>query len=188
MKTHQLPNGLTDRQVLESRQKYGINILTPPKKRPWWVLFQEKFSDPLIKILMMAGVLSVGISIYEYFGLKEGGQVFFEPVGIFIAILLATGLAFYFENKANREFAFLNQVNDEEPVHVIRNGQVREIPRKDVVVGDIVMLSTGDEVPADGELINAVNLHVDESTLTGEPVCTKTADSSPTPFFFFCPM
>lgn len=177
MKTHQLPNGLTDRQVLESRQKYGINILTPPKKLPWWVLFQEKFSDPLIKILMMAGVLSVGISIYEYFGLKEGGQVFFEPVGIFIAILLATGLAFYFENKANREFAFLNQVNDEEPVHVIRNGQVREIPRKDVVVGDIVMLSTGDEVPADGELINAVNLHVDESTLTGEPVCTKTADS-----------
>ena len=96
MKTHQLPNGLTDRQVLESRQKYGINILTPPKKLPWWVLFQEKFSDPLIKILMMAGVLSVGISIYEYFGLKEGGQVFFEPVGIFIAILLATGLAFYY--------------------------------------------------------------------------------------------
>ena len=166
--------GLTDAEVLESRKKYGANALTPPEKDPLWKQFLEKFEDPLIIILMIAGVLSIGISFYEYFGLGEGGEVFFEPAGIFVAILLATGLAFYFELQADKEFTILNQVNDDEPVEVIRNGNVKQIPRKDVVVGDIVILNTGEEVAADGELIEAVQLHLDESTLTGEPVCGKS--------------
>lgn len=166
--------GLTDAEVLESRKKYGANLLTPPEKDPLWKQFLEKFEDPLIIILMIAGVLSIGISFYEYFGLGEGGEVFFEPAGIFVAILLATGLAFYFELQADKEFTILNQVNDDEPVEVIRNGNVKQIPRKDVVVGDIVILNTGEEVAADGELIEAVQLHLDESTLTGEPVCGKS--------------
>lgn len=148
--------------------------MTPPEKDPLWKQFLEKFGDPLIIILMIAGVLSIGISFYEYFGLGEGGEVFFEPAGIFVAILLATGLAFYFELQADKEFTILNQVNDDEPVEVIRNGNATQIPRKDVVVGDIVILNTGEEVAADGELIEAVQLHLDESTLTGEPVCGKS--------------
>ena len=170
--------GLTDAQVLESRKKYGANVLTPPEKDPLWKQFLEKFGDPLIIILMIAGVLSIGISCYEYYGLGQGGEVFFEPAGIFVAILLATGLAFYFELQADKEFTILNQVNDDEPVEVIRNGNVTQIPRKDVVVGDIVILSTGEEIAADGELLEAVQLHIDESTLTGEPVCGKSVNEA----------
>lgn len=125
---------------------------------------------------MIAGVLSIGISFYEYFGLNEGFTVFFEPIGIFVAILLATGLAFYFELKADKEFAILNQVNDDELVEVIRNGNATQISKKDVVVGDIVIINTGAEVPADGELLECVSLNVDESTLTGEPMCHKSVD------------
>lgn len=168
--------GLSDAQVEESRLRNGANILTPPEKDPLWKRFLEKFEDPLIIILLIAGALSIGISCYEYWGLGEGGGVFFEPVGIFIAILLATGLAFIFELKADREFALLNQVNDDEPVQVIRNGNVTQVPRKDVVVGDIVILNTGEEVPADGKLLEAVSLNIDESTLTGEPMCHKSTD------------
>src|SRR5574344_851235 len=168
--------GLTDAEVLESRKKNGVNILTPPEKEPLWKQFIERFKDPLIRILMIAGVMSIGISCYEYWNLHESIAVFFEPVGIFIAILLATGLAFYFELRANTAFSILNQVNDDELVKVIRNNNVIEIPKKDVVVGDIVVLNTGDEVPADGELLEAVTLHMDESTLTGEPVCSKTVN------------
>ena len=168
--------GLTDAEVLESRKKYGVNILTPPEKEPLWKQFLEKFTDPLIIILMIAGVLSIGISFYEYFELNEGFTVFFEPIGIFVAILLATGLAFYFELKADKEFAILNQVNDDELVEVIRNGNATQIPKKDVVVGDIVIINTGAEVPADGELLECVSLNVDESTLTGEPMCHKSVD------------
>ncbi len=138
--------------------------------------FLEKFKDPLIIILLVAGALSIGISCYEYLGLGKDAGVFFEPLGIFIAILLATGLGFIFELKADKEFALLNQVNDDEPVQVIRDGYATQVPRKDVVVGDIVILNTGEEVPADGELLEAVSLSIDESTLTGEPICTKTTD------------
>lgn len=168
--------GLTDAEVSASRQQHGVNILTPPEKESLFKRFLEKFGDPLIIILMIAGALSVGISCYEYWSLDQGAGVFFEPVGIFIAILLATGLAFFFELKADKEFALLNQVNDDEPVQVIRNGNAMQIPKKDVVVGDIVILNTGEEVPADGELLEAVMLNIDESTLTGEPVCHKTTD------------
>ncbi len=168
--------GLNDAQVLESRSKNGANMLTPPEKEPLWKQFLEKFGDPLIIILLIAGVLSIGISCYEYFGLDEGAAVFFEPVGIFVAILLATGLAFYFELQADKEFTLLNQVNDDEPVEVIRNGNTTMVPRKDIVVGDIVVLNTGEEVPADGELLEATSLQMDESTLTGEPMCAKSVD------------
>ncbi len=166
--------GLTDAQVLESRKKNGANVLTPPEKEPLWKQFLEKFGDPLIIILMIAGALSIGISCYEFFGLGQDAAVFFEPVGIFVAILLATGLAFYFELQADKEFTILNQVNDDEPVEVIRNGNTTQIPRKDIVVGDIVILNTGEEVPADSELLEATSLHMDESTLTGEPMCGKS--------------
>ena len=168
--------GLTDAQVLESRRKNGANVLTPPEKEPLWKQFLEKFGDPLIIILMIAGALSIGISCYEFFGLEQGAAVFFEPVGIFVAILLATGLAFYFELQADKEFTILNQVNDDEPVEVIRNGNTTQIPRRDIVVGDIVILNTGEEVAADSELLEATSLHMDESTLTGEPMCNKSVD------------
>ena len=176
MTKHQHFTGLTEAEVLQSREAHGVNVLTPPERESLWSKFMEKFQDPLIRILLVAGVLSIGIACYEYWGLHSahGAAVFFEPIGIFIAILLATGLAFYFEMMADREFAILNQVNDDEPVKVIRGGNTIEIPKRDVVVGDIVILSTGDEVPADGELLEAVSLHLDESTLTGEPVCAKT--------------
>lgn len=108
--------GLTDEQVITSRERNGANLLTPPQKEPWWRQFLDKFRDPLIIILIIAGIASIGISLYEYYGLGKDATVFFEPTGIFIAILLATGLGFYFEYRANKEFAILNQVNDEEPV------------------------------------------------------------------------
>lgn len=168
--------GLTDAEVLESRKKNGANVLTPPEQDPWWKEFLDKFSDPLIIILLVAGVLSIGISFYEFFGLGQDWKVFFEPIGIFVAIGLATTLAFIFEQKANKAFKILNQVNDDELVEVMRNGAMTTIPRKDVVVGDIVVLNTGDEIPADGELLDAVTLSVDESSLTGEPLCVKTTD------------
>ena len=139
--------------------------------------FLEKFKDPLIIILLVAGALSIGIACYEYYALPDtGATVFFEPLGIFIAIFLATGLAFYFEARADKEFAILNQVNDDEPVQVIRNGNTTQVPKKDIVVGDTVIITTGEEIPADGQLIEAVSLQVDESSLTGEPVCAKSTD------------
>ena len=176
MKSSKNYRGLTEAEVHKSREQYGVNILTPPEKESLWSKFLEKFEDPLIRILLVAGILSIGIACYEYFGLGHGWTVFFEPIGIFVAILLATGLSFYFELIADKEFAILNQVNDDEPVKVIRNGNTIEIPKKDVVVGDIVIISTGDEIPADAELLEAVTLQVDESTLTGEPVCGKTTN------------
>lgn len=166
--------GLTAHQVEENRLKYGENIITPPPRRPAWKLFLEKFRDPLIIILLIAGVLSVGISCYEYWGLHEGATVFFEPVGIFAAILLATGLAFYFEQKADKEFAILNKVNDDELVQVIREGNPTMVTKREVVYGDIVVITTGMEIPADGQLLEAVSLNIDESTLTGEPMAHKT--------------
>ncbi|MCM1348116.1 MAG: cation-translocating P-type ATPase [Firmicutes bacterium] len=172
----QEPNltGLTDEEVSLSRQRYGANVISSPAKESWWKEFLAKFSDPLIIILLVAGVLSVGISLYEYFALHKSSGVFFEPAGIFMAIALATSLAFIFEKRANKAFRILNKVNDDEPVEVIRNGSSTTIARKDVVVGDIVLFNTGYEIPADGELIEGVTLSIDESSLTGEPIAHKT--------------
>lgn len=166
--------GLNEQEVRESRLKFGANILTPPAQVPLWKRFIAKFNDPLIVILLIAGMLSIGISFYEFFVLHEGKEVFFEPVGIFIAILLATGLAFFFEEKANKAFSILNQVNDDEAVEVIRNGNTTNVPKRDIVVGDLVLLNTGADIPADGELLTAVSLNIDESSLTGEPICKKS--------------
>jgi len=169
--------GLTAQEVAESRKLHGENVLTPPVKESLFRKFLHKFSDPLIVILLIAGMLSIGIALYEYFapGLKTGNEtVFFEPAGIFVAIFLATGLAFYFEAKADKEFDLLNQVNDDTLVQVVRDGNTTEVPKRDIVVGDLVCLVTGNEVPADGQLLRATSLHIDESTLTGEPICTKS--------------
>lgn len=164
--------GLTTAQVEESRKKHGANTITPPEKEPLWKLFLEKFEDPIIRILLIAAFLSLGIAIFEH--ISTGIGHYAETVGIFCAILLATGVAFWFEMDANRKFDILNQVNDDTLVKVIRNGNVIEVPKQDIVVGDIVILETGEEVPADGVLVEAISLQIDESTLTGEPIIDKT--------------
>lgn len=158
--------GLTDQEVLQSREKHGVNLLTPPKRPSLLKLYLEKFEDPVVRILLVAAVFSLIISIIE--------NEYAETIGIIAAILLATGIGFYFEYDANKKFELLNAVNEETLVKVIRNGRIQEIPRKDVVVGDIVVLETGEEIPADGELIEAISLQVNESNLTGEPVINKT--------------
>ena len=170
--------GLTEIQVEESRRQYGSNVLTEHERQSWLSKLWSKFRDPLIRILLVAAGLSIGISFYEFFYLKEGSSVFFEPIGIVIAILLATVLAFWFEYRAEREFVLLTKIDDDVQVKVIREGRVHTIPRRDVVVGDVVVLATGDEVPADGILQESHNLLVDESSLTGEPMCRKTCDES----------
>ena len=161
-------SGLTDEQAEASRQKYGKNILTPPVRTPLFKLFLEKFKDPIIRILLVAALLSLIISIIH--------NEYAETIGIFAAIFLATGVAFWFEMDANRKFELLNQVNDDIQYKVIRNGNIHEVAKQDIVVGDIVVLETGEEIPADGELIEAISLQVNESTLTGEPVISKTTD------------
>lgn len=169
--------GLTAEEVLSSRMRYGENLLTPPHKKSAFIQFLATFTDPLIIILLVAGFVSIGISFYEYYFLDGGNEVFFEPVGIFMAIFLATGLGFLFEHRAEKEFALLNQVNDEEPVQVVRNGVYCMVPKRDVVVGDIIIIETGQEIPADALLLESVVLSVDESSLTGEPVAHKSTDA-----------
>ena len=167
--------GLTSQEVEEQRRLYGANILTPPEKTPLWIRFLEKFKDPIIIILLVALVLAFAISCFHCFGPEqEGFSAFLEPIGIFVAVLLATVIGFAFEVKAANAFDRLNTVNDDFPVTVKRDGGVHQVPRKDIVVGDIVILNTGDEVPADGEIIEANSLQINESTLTGEPVISKT--------------
>ena len=147
-------SGLTDAQVKESREKFGSNLLTPPQKTPLWKLFFEKFQDPIIRILLIAALLSLCISFIH--------NEYAETIGIFCAIFLATGVAFWFEMDANKKFDILNQVNDDIMIKVIRNGNLQEVPKKDIVVGDIVLLETGEEVPADGELLEAISLQIDD--------------------------
>ena len=167
--------GLTSEQVAESRRLFGENVLTPPERVSLWKQFLEKFEDPIIRILLLAWVLSMVISGVHCWGPEqEGFAAFLEPIGIFFAIVLATTIGFFFEVKAARAFEILNTVNDEIMVTVIRDSKVQEVPRKDIVVGDIVMLNTGDEVPADGMLFESHSLQINESTLTGEPVISKT--------------
>jgi len=224
--------GLTDAQVVESRKKYGANVLTPPEEDSLWDQIKEVckhpiaigmfalialtciaafvlpqffdgvggsiwvmpavvavatllilvigffggFGDPLFRILITAFVLSMGISIYEYECHGAGFTTFFEPIGIIVALILATSIAFWLEKNNEKTFQSLNQTNDDAPVKVIRNSHICQVPRKDIVVGDIVMLETGEEVPADGELLESMNLIVDESSLTGELQATKTTN------------
>ena len=159
-------SGLTDNEVLQSREKNGVNLLTPPKRPSLWKLYLEKFEDPVVRVLLVAAIFSLVISIIE--------NEYAETIGIIAAILLATGIGFFFEYDANKKFDLLNAVNEETLVKVIRNGHVQEIPRKDVVVDDIIILETGEEIPADGQLLEAISLQVNESNLTGEPVINKT--------------
>ena len=167
--------GLTGQQVEESRRKYGENVLTPPARESLWKKFLEKFEDPIIRILLIAWLLSMVISCVHCWGPEKAGfSAFLEPIGIFFAIVLASGIGFIFEVKAARAFEVLNTVNDDVMVTVKRDGRVQEISRKEVVVGDIVILNTGDEVPADGVLLQSQSLQINESTLTGEPMIAKT--------------
>lgn len=221
--------GLTDAQVLESRMKHGVNILTPPEKETLWDTLKEActhwitrsmsvliilsviaaavlsgsmgtiiwsmpaiitlatlmiltvgffggFDDPLFKILIMAFVLSMGISIYEFIWVDAGFKTFFEPIGIIVALILATSIAFVLERKNEKTFQSLNEVNDDTLVKVIRNSNVCQVPRKDIVVDDIVLLEAGEEIPADCELLDAMNLNVNESSLTGELQVYKTTN------------
>lgn len=161
-------SGLTDEQVERSRKQHGDNLLSPPKRTSLWKLYLEKFQDPVVRILLVAALLSLIISIIE--------NEYAETIGIISAILLATGIGFYFEYDAARKFDVLNAVNEDTPVRVMRNGKVQEVPRRDIVVGDIVILETGEEVPADGLLIEAIALQINESNLTGELMVHKTID------------
>ena len=216
--------GLTDQQVLESRQKHGENVLTPPEKETFWDVLKDAlkhwisvsmavltvgslvfaivsggyfvmpavlavswvlivtvgffggFGDPLFKILITAFIASIGISIFEFESGKAGLATFLEPVGIIVALLLATGVAYFLERKNEKTFQSLNEVNDDTPVKAIRNNNVCQIPRREVVAGDIVILDTGEEIPADCRLLEAYNLIVNESSLTGELQANKTTD------------
>ncbi len=165
---HYNPKGLTAQEVEKSRAEHGNNIITPPKDDSAWKLLLEKFQDPIIRILLLAAVLSLAIGFVH--------RDFTESIGIICAIILATCVGFWFEWDAQRRFRRLNQVNDDISVKVMREGSIREIPRRDVVVGDVVYIEGGETVPADGELVEAVSLKINESTLTGEPEVDKTVD------------
>ncbi|MBE6303969.1 MAG: calcium-translocating P-type ATPase, PMCA-type [Bacteroidales bacterium] len=172
-------HGLTNKEVEESRRLNGANILTPPEKVSLWKQFLEKFDDPIIRILLLAWVLSMIISAVHCWGSEQAGfSAFLEPLGIFLAIVLASTIGFIFEVKAARAFEVLNTVNDDVQVTVMREGKVQQVSRKEIVVGDIVLLNTGDEVPADGLLLSTNSLQINESTLTGEPVISKTTNEA----------
>lgn len=172
--------GLTPEEVTASRSAHGYNRLTPPAKDSLWKAFLEKFKDPLIIVLLVVMVLSAGIAGFEYYKLGASTRVFLEPLGVLVALLLATGVGFIFEVRAAKAFDVLNQVNDDTPVKVIRKidgrSQMTEVPRYEVVVGDIVNLETGEEIPADGRLLESISLTVNESALTGELQTRKSTD------------
>ena len=177
-KKHQY-QGLTKQEVEESRRLHGENILTPPEKASLWSQFLEKFNDPIIKILLVAWLLSMIIAGVHCWGPEaKGFTAFLEPIGIFFAIMLASCVGFFFELKANKAFDILNTVNDDTFVKVIREGNICQVTKKEVVVGDIVVLETGEEVPADGHLLEAISLQINESTLTGEPIISKTTNEA----------
>lgn len=167
-------HSLNDNEILESRQRHGSNTLTPPPTTPLWRKFLACFNDPLIKVLLVAMVLAIGIACYECVTQTPGITPFLEPLGIFIAVILATLIGFILEVNANKKFNVLNQVNDDTQVAVLRGETVTHVAKKDIVVGDIVFLRTGDEVPADGVLIDSTSLLVNESSLTGENSANKS--------------
>ena len=165
MKMERKARGLSDKEVAESRQRHGENVLTPPERTSLWRLYIDKYNDPIIKILLVAATISLGLAVIE--------NDFVEAIGIFLAIFFATTVGFYFERDAAKRFDELTALGEEQPVKVVRNGHVVEVPRREIVVEDIVVLGVGDEVPADGILFEAVDLQIDESTLTGEPIISK---------------
>lgn len=165
--------GLTSQEAKDNKVKYGENILTPPAKRPLWLEFLEKFQDPIIRILLIALLLSFGVSLYHIFAEGAGMSVLLEPAGILVAILLATLVGFILEVKANKAFEVLNKVNDDTPVKVYRDSVLIEVPKRDITVGDIIVLEQGDEVPADSQVLESISLAVNESSLTGEPMARK---------------
>ncbi|HMO37299.1 MAG TPA: cation-transporting P-type ATPase, partial [Gemmatales bacterium] len=154
--------GLTSEQVLQQRAEHGSNLLTPPAREPWWKLYLAKYQDPVIRILIIAAVIATVAGAYH-------GE-FVEGIGILVAIVLSTFLGFCNEYRANREFDLLNVLDDDVPCKVLRDNEVMTIPKRDIVVGDVLLVELGEEVPADGDLLEAVNLQVDESRLTGESV------------------
>lgn len=160
--------GLTDEQVKQSREQHGKNVLTPPQRTSLWKLYLDKYRDPIIQILLVAAFVSLILAFIE--------KNFMETIGIFVAVFLATTVGFYFERDAAKKFYLLTALSEEQPVKVRRNGKVMEIPRHDVVVGDVVLVEVGDEVPADGELIVCNDLQINESALTGEPVTEKSLE------------
>ena len=160
--------GLTDEQVKQSREQHGKNVLTPPQRTSLWKLYLDKYRDPIIQILLVAAFVSLILAFIE--------KNFMETIGIFVAVFLATTVGFYFERDAAKKFNLLTALSEEQPVKVRRNGKVMEIPRHDVVVGDVVLVEVGDEVPADGELIVCNDLQMNESSLTGEPITEKTLE------------
>lgn len=160
--------GLTDEQVKQSREQHGKNVLTPPQRTSLWKLYLDKYRDPIIQILLVAAFVSLILAFIE--------KNFMETIGIFVAVFLATTVGFYFERDAAKKFNLLTALSEEQPVKVRRNGKVMEIPRHDVVVGDVVLVEVGDEVPADGELIVCNDLQINESALTGEPVTEKSLE------------
>ena len=160
--------GLTDEQVKQSREQHGKNVLTPPQRTSLWKLYLDKYRDPIIQILLVAAFVSLILAFIE--------KNFMETIGIFVAVFLATTVGFYFERDAAKKFNLLTALSEEQPVKVRRNGKVMEIPRHDVVVGDVVLVEVGDEVPADGELILCNDLQINESALTGEPVTEKSLE------------
>lgn len=160
--------GLTDEQVKQSREQHGRNVLTPPQRTSLWKLYLDKYRDPIIQILLVAAFVSLILAFIE--------KNFMETIGIFVAVFLATTVGFYFERDAAKKFNLLTALSEEQPVKVRRNGKVMEIPRHDVVVGDVVLVEVGDEVPADGELTLCNDLQINESTLTGEPVTEKSLE------------
>ena len=160
--------GLTDEQVKQSREQHGKNVLTPPQRNSLWKLYLDKYRDPIIQILLVAAFVSLILAFFE--------KNFMETIGIFVAVFLATTVGFYFERDAAKKFNLLTALSEEQPVKVRRNGKVMEIPRHDVVVGDVVLVEVGDEVPADGELILCNDLQINESALTGEPVAEKSLE------------
>ena len=160
--------GLSDEQVKQSREQHGRNVLTPPQRTSLWKLYLDKYRDPIIQILLVAAFVSLILAFIE--------KNFMETIGIFVAVFLATTVGFYFERDAAKKFNLLTALSEEQPVKVRRNGKVMEIPRHDVVVGDVVLVEVGDEVPADGELILCNDLQINESALTGEPVAEKSLE------------
>ncbi|MDE5561262.1 MAG: calcium-translocating P-type ATPase, PMCA-type [Bacteroidaceae bacterium] len=175
MTHNDIRHGLSKQDVAESRRLHGSNVLTPPEKTPLWVRFLEKFEDPIIRILLFAWVLALIIAAVHCWGPDQAGwHAFIESLGILFAIILASSIGFIFEVRAANAFDVLNQANDNVHVTVIRDGRITETARADIVVGDIVILGTGDEIPADGILSEAVSMQVNESTLTGEPIVCKT--------------